>query len=65
MASFGGHLEVVKLLCNEGADKDKATPDGSTSLWWASFEGHLEVARLLCNKGADKDKAKQDGSTPL
>ena len=64
-ASVEGHLEVARLLCEAGADKDKASEDGDTALMFASFKGHLEVARLLCEAGADKDKANEDGDTAL
>ena len=66
-ASELGHLEVARLLCEAGADTDKAMQDGCTSLIMASRNGHLEVARLLCEAGAEKDKASQDGCscTPL
>ena len=57
VASRNGHLEVARLLCEAGADKDKARQDGATALILASRNGHLEVARLLCEAGADKDKA--------
>ena len=65
VASANGHLEVARLLCEAGADKDKAMQDGATALILASANGHLEVARLLCEAGADKDKAMQDGATAL
>ena len=65
LASVGGYLEVARLLCEAGADKDKADADGDTALILASANGHLEVARLLCEAGADKDKANQDGVTAL
>ena len=61
-ASVGGHLEVVQLLCDAGADKDKVCVNGFTALMWASS---LEVARLLCEAGADKDKANRCGFTAL
>jgi len=64
-ASSRGHLEVVRLLCEAGADKDKAAHDGFTALICAAANGHVEVVRLLCEEGADKDKARQDGSTAL
>ena len=64
-ASANGHLEVARLLCEAGADKDKAQQDGWAPLILASENGHLEVARLLCEAGADRDKARQDGATAL
>jgi len=72
LASAQGHLEVAKLLCEAGADKDKvgAYEDiedryVSTPLIFASARGHLDVAQLLCEAGADKDKANDDGYTAL
>ena len=53
------HLEVARLLCEAGADKDKAMRDGDTALM-ASQNGHLEVAQLLCEACVDKDKVMQD-----
>ena len=32
-ASYQGHVEVVKLLCDAGAAKDQATNTGATSLY--------------------------------
>ena len=64
LASRWGHLEVVRLLSEAGADKDKAG-FGETGLIWASICGHLEVVQLLCDAGADKDKACRRGYTAL
>ena len=65
LASHNGRLEVARLLCQAGADKDTAMQHGDTALILASENGHLEVARLLCEAGADKDKASQEGDTAL
>ena len=51
-ASQNGHLEVVRLLCEAGADKDKANQNGTSPLFIASMNGHLEVVRLLRKAGA-------------
>ena len=59
------NIEVARLLCEAGADKDKTIHDGSTALIVACDVGHVEVARLLCEAGADKDKAMTDGATAL
>ena len=56
VASENGHLEVARLLCEAGADKDNASQDGATALIFASHNGHLEVARLLCEAGADQER---------
>ena len=64
-ASRRGHLEVVRLLLEAKADKDKATGAGATSRHMASDRGHLEVVRLLLEAKADKDKATGAGATSL
>ena len=64
-AASNGHLEVVRFLCEAGADKEKPKQDGATPLFIAAYQGHLEVVRFLCKAGADKDKQTQDGMTPL
>ena len=58
-------LDIARLLCEAGANKDNASDDGTTALMWASPEGHPNVARLLCRTGADKDKANEEGATAL
>ena len=59
------HLEVVQLLCDSGADKDKVDKRRFTALMRASRESGLEVVRLLFEAGADKDKVAESGLTPL
>jgi hypothetical protein len=53
------------VLISEGADKEKATSSGYTSLLIACQEGHVEVVQLLISEGADKEKATSNGATPL
>ncbi len=50
LASFNGHLDVVKYLIEQGAD---IHADNDSALRWASDEGHLEVVKYLTEKGAD------------
>ena len=66
-ASAQGHLdlEVVRLLLEANADKDKAGNDGYTPLFIAVERRHVEVVRLLLEAKADKDKTTHDGFTPL
>ena len=45
-------MEVARLLCEAGADKDKADRCGATDLIQASVGGYLQVAHLLCEEGA-------------
>jgi ankyrin repeat protein len=54
-AAAGGHLEIVRLLVERGADpnlrEEGMAPNGG-ALHAAVAEGHYEVARLLLEKGA-------------
>ena len=64
-AAFYGHLEATQLLCDAGANKDKAEHNGFTALLLASAAGQVEVVRVLCEAGANKDMADHNGFTAL
>ena len=42
-----GHLAVVRLMLESGADKEYPVDDGSTPLLVAAWNGHLEVVKQL------------------
>ncbi|CAK8990518.1 unnamed protein product [Durusdinium trenchii] len=65
IAANRGHLEVVRLLLEAGADKDAVRTDGATALFIAAKNGHLEVVRLMLEAGADKDAVQTEGPTAL
>ncbi len=46
-ACFKGHLNVVSLLCNHGADPSVRDYEGSFGLHKAAFNGHLECIKHL------------------
>ena len=62
-ATEAGHLKVVQLLLEAGADKNVAVEDGVTALMLAAYKGHLEVVRLLLEAGADKNTVDAHGAT--
>ena len=64
-ASHNNHVEIVRLLVEANADRDKAASDGATPMVCASLNGNVDIVRLLVEANADKDKADTDGKTPL
>ncbi|CAI8041202.1 Ankyrin repeat domain-containing protein 50, partial [Geodia barretti] len=46
MASYKGHLEVVRLLLESGA-KDLPYKDGRTAMSFARAKGHQQIVQLL------------------
>ena len=62
MACLRGHQDVVRMLLENGANKDKADGDSATPLGLASQGGHKQIVRLLLEARADKDKAARDGA---
>ena len=50
IASTKGHLEVVRYLCEQGANKE-ARAEGLTPLRIATVQGHGDVAAYLCDQG--------------
>ncbi|KAL1421256.1 hypothetical protein MTO96_023232 [Rhipicephalus appendiculatus] len=59
-----GHLEIVELLLDKGADPEAKDEEGQTPLHYASSCGHLQVAELLLKRGAQRDTKDVDGQTP-
>ena len=51
-AAKNGHIEVVRLLLDNGADIN-ANFFGSTALKYSAMNGHVEVVKFLLDKGAD------------
>ena len=55
-ASKRGHLNIVKLLLEAGADVNELTNIGMTALMWAKIFGHKEIEILLTDAGAIDSK---------
>ena len=64
-ASNEGHLQVVRYLVEQGANKDKINVNGESPLAMASFNGHLEIVKYLIEQGCSIEKVDNDGWTPL
>ena len=65
LAAEAGHLKVVQLLLEAGADKNAASADGTTALMLAALTGHFKMVRLLLEAGADKNVSTSAGQTAL
>jgi len=60
-AASAGHLDVVKLLVERGADVNLKGEAWYTPLHCAAYYGHLDVAKFLLEHGADITPFKAQG----
>ncbi len=52
-ASTGGHISIMRLLLDNHAYIDAASPNGSTPLMMAAMYGTVDAVKLLIEAGAD------------
>ncbi|KAI8498787.1 positive regulation of extrinsic apoptotic signaling pathway via death domain receptors protein [Branchiostoma belcheri] len=64
-AAYGGHVGVVELLLNAGAQVDSRDGLKNTPLHEAAEGGHVGVAKLLLKAGAQVDSRDGLKNTPL
>lgn len=64
-AAGGGHLKVVELLVERGADPAGADKDGVTALMEAAAKGDLPVVAYLCDRPLEIDQTASSGATAL
>ncbi|KAI9511648.1 ankyrin repeat-containing domain protein [Russula earlei] len=64
-ASDGGHLHLVRLLLQSGADVESRSKIGSSPLLIASYHGHMDTIRFLLQSGAAARSQNDMGHTPL
>ncbi len=65
-ASDGGHIAIVKLLLEAGANVNDKDSEGETALICASRKGHIDVIKILLQVGAnvnDKDNIEKTALT--
>jgi ankyrin repeat protein len=64
-AAIYGHMEVVRMLLEEGANIERTDGSVYTALHQAVWNGHLDVCRLLLDWGAKVDALNKARNTPL
>jgi ankyrin repeat protein len=64
-AAIYGHLEVVRVLLEEGANVNRTDSVVYTALHHAAWNGHLDLCRLLLDWGAKVDALNKSRNTPL
>ncbi|TYZ68508.1 hypothetical protein PybrP1_005468 [[Pythium] brassicae (nom. inval.)] len=64
-ASRNGHIEIVELLLQYGADMNAADTDDWTALHWFAINGRTEMVSELLRQGAQVDSKSNSGATPL
>jgi len=64
-ASEHGHLEIVKLLIEKGANVNESNLSGWTTLFFAINANHLDIANRLIEKGANLLVTNNDNYTTL
>ena len=65
MAAERGHVAIVKLLIEKGADLNEAQIPGETALYMAAEHSNPLCAMELIKAGADVNLADNCGQTPL
>eukprot|EP00903_Cladosiphon_okamuranus_P017102 g15757.t1 len=64
-ACWGGHVEIVKRLLDEGAKPDTFSHQHASALHWATWGGHTEIVRLLLEHKVSLDESDEQDGTPL
>ena len=53
-AAYWGHINIVELLLDNGAEVDIKNKYRNTPLHYAAWSGHREIVQLLLNAGAEQ-----------
>jgi ankyrin repeat protein len=64
-AASNGHIEIVRLLLQNGAEVNVRSINGYTPLHSAAFYGYVDILHLLVEKGADLEAQDLNGQRAL
>ncbi|EPT03710.1 hypothetical protein FOMPIDRAFT_1022286 [Fomitopsis schrenkii] len=64
VAALKGKEELVRMLCDFGADVDLADNEGNTPLHYGSAWGHIPIVQLLIERGCQYSARNNEGFTP-
>lgn len=65
LAASEGHLAIIDILIEKGANLASRDRDGLSALSWACLKGHYNAALTLIASGIDLNHADFSGRTPL
>lgn len=65
LAASEGHLAIIDILIEKGADLNAQDRDGLSALSWACLKGHYNAASALLEHNIDVNHADQSGRTAL
>ena len=65
MASFMGHVNIIKVFLDRQQDVNVCKGDGTTPLYIACEVGHTDLVRLLLENKANPDIYRKDGKSPF
>ncbi|KAG9347419.1 hypothetical protein JZ751_004986 [Albula glossodonta] len=65
LASYKGHIEVVRILLKAGCDLDIQDDGDQTALHRAAVVGNHDVISALIQEGCAQDRQDKDGNTAL
>jgi hypothetical protein len=64
-AAYYGHIEITRLLLQNGAELNVRNNHGWTPLHYAAFQGHVDILHFLVENGADLEAQSNDGERAL
>lgn len=65
LAASEGHLAIMDILIEKGADLNSQDRDGLSALSWSCLKGHYNASLTLLDNHVDINHADHSGRTPL